>query len=243
MAELVFRDVFSDYENYRSLLYAGVTFALLGRRIFLTYNTLVSPLVFALVASVRRFEVPFCRLYEIFVEASETPDPIQFIRSKNQALHTYIHQVSQRKVELSVCQPYRQFCASIAKALAESDRAIIFTDVGARNVPQNNYSILRKLFLLATTSRVDARQQINLGSQVTYLYQSLSEYIFIIGLSPEYDASFLPVPILHVLAQAGMNRESMLASVIFLCNLSPDPKHNCALAERAAVMDALTRSV
>lgn len=243
MAELVFRDVFSDHENYRLLLYAGVTFALLGRRIFLTYNTLASPLVFTLVASVRPFEVPFCRLYEILLEASEMLDPIQFIRSKNQAFHTYIHQVSQRKVELSVCQPYRQFCASIAKALAESDRAIIFTDVGARNVPHNNYSILRKLFLLAATSRVDARQQINLGSQVTYLYQSLSEYIFIIGLSPEYDASFLPVPILHVLAQAGMNRENMLASIIFLCNLSPDPKHNCTLAERAAIVDTLTRSV
>ncbi|EFO63621.1 Hypothetical protein GLP15_4680 [Giardia lamblia P15] len=243
IAEILFKDTLTSHEIYRHLLYVGMLFLLLGRRIFLTYSVLVPSLVFTLVASMRRFETPFCRLYETLVGALNTPDPAHFFKSTNQALYTYIHHVKQRRVELSVRQPYKQFCASIAKALAESDKAIVFIDVGAQKVPQNNYSLLRKLLLLAATTRVDARQQITLGSQITYLFQPLSEYIFVISLSPEYDPSLKPVSILHALHQAEMHRAGMLESVIFLCNLSPCPEYDPEPAERAAVVDVLTESV
>lgn len=243
LAEILFRDTLNNHEVYRHLLYAGMLFLLLGRRIFLTYSVLVPPLIFTLVASLRRFKTPFCRLYEALVGVSNTADPAHSLRSTNQALYTYIHHIRQRRVELSVRQPYKQFCASVAKALAESDKAIVFSDVGARQVLQNNYSLLRKLLLLAATTRVDARQQITLGSQITYLFQPLSEYIFIISLSPDYDPSLTPVSVLHALHQAEMHRSDMLESVIFLCNLSPCPGYDPEPAECAAVADMLTESV
>lgn len=243
MTEIIFKETFNINEIYRHLLYAGVLYGFLGRRIFLTYSALAQPLVFTLMASIRRFDIPFCCLYETLIAASNTTSPIHFIKLKNQALYKYIHQIKERKVVLSVCQPYRHFCTAIAKALAESDKAIIFADIGSSGASQNNYSVIRKLLLLATTTRVDARQQVTLGSQVTYLFQPLSEYIFIISLSQDHYASFMPVSVLHIIQEAGMNRANMLESITFLCNLSSSPKCDHVQIERAEIADMLTGSV